>query len=277
MSSLHHTEMRTMNETKAGIGNKTAGSAMDPVLYYGMNGFGITWTYLLLHLGLVLVALVGILLNSFAIWSLRDKDSDLDVSIIFISNLAFSDIISDVMGIYLALYNLIHYKNYYECAFRIGLATGINFNCVLQLLALTLDRYCKIIHPYKYVHIFKAKPAKIFCMCAWLLSGTLCLLPVLGLRQPPIHGVNYCSFFGIMKNAYLILMTVCFYAVFLILVYSYYRILWASWEQSRRFNQLPTTKQLWWKPTKTVLILIVFYCICWIPLGKSCYFHFNLQ
>lgn len=209
MSSLN-TEMRLIqNETKAVIGNKTVDSAMDTVLYYGMNGFGITWTYLLLHFGLVLVAVVGILLNSFAIWALRGKDSDMDVSIIFISNLAFSDIICDVMGIYLAMYNLIHYKNYYECAFRIGVVTGINFNCVLQLLALTLDRYCKIIHPYKYVHIFKAKPAKIFCMCAWLLSGTLCLLPILGLRQPPKHGVNYCSFFGIMKNTYLILMTVC--------------------------------------------------------------------
>jgi hypothetical protein len=238
------------------------------VIYYGVNGFGISWTYLVIHIALASVAFVGIALNSFTLWALRGKDSGLDVSIIFISNLAASDIINDVMCIYLVFYNLIHYKNYYECAFRTGVVTGMNLNSALQLSALTLERYFKIIHPFKYVSVFKDKTAKLFCACSWILSTILSLLPLFGLRQPPSHGIEYCSYFGVLTDEYLILTTTCFYLVILISVLCYYKILAASFAQSKKCYNKHTTKHLWWKPTKTVLILFLFYFACWIPLSK---------
>lgn len=244
---------------------------MGDALYYGLNGFGITWTYLFVHIVLATVGLVGIVFNCITLWALRGKDTGLDVSIIFIRNLACSDIINDVMCIYLVCYQLIHYKNYYECAFRMGVLSGMNFNSSQQLLALTLDRYVKIIHPYKYVSIFKEHTAKVYCVWAWSISATLCLLPVIGIRRPPSHGIDYCSFFGVMADSYLITIISCFVFVFLVLVFAYYRILSASWKQIKKCGRQQGMKQLWWKPTKTVLILIVFYCICWIPLGNYLY------
>ncbi|XP_045198821.2 adenosine receptor A3-like [Mercenaria mercenaria] len=264
-----------LNETNSSRDIETDTSMLQTVIYYGVNGFGISWTYLIVHIVLATVAVVGITLNSFTLWALRGKDSGLDVSIIFISNLAFSDVINGVICVYLVTYNLIHYKNYYECAFRTGVIIGMNFNSALQLLALTFDRYFKIIYPYRYVRIFKDKRAKVFCVCAWLLSTILCLLPILGLRQPPIHGLEYCSFFGVQTDTYLILMAVCFYTIFLMAAFCYYRILSVSFALTKRFRQQQTTKQLWWKPTKTVLILIVFYFVCWVPLSACIILHLS--
>ena len=256
-----------LNETNISVGYDID-SNDKLVIYYGVNGFGISWTYLVIHIVLASVAFVGFSLNSFTLWALRGKDSGLDVSIIFILNLAISDVINDVMCVYLVLYNLIHYKNYYECAFRTGVLIGINFNSALQLLALTLERYFKIIYPYKYVYIFKEETAKLFSACAWILSTVLSLLPIFGLRQPPIHGTDYCSFFGVQTDGYLILMTVCFYMVMLIVSLCYYKILSVSFAQTRKCFDKQTTKHLWWKPTKTVLILFLFYFACWVPLSK---------
>ena len=260
------------NETLDDIASKS-------VLYYGVNGFGITWIYCFTHIVLLVIAGFGIFLNAVALKIVSVKSPFHDASHNFISHLAMSDIFIGVICIYNVLYNLIHYKNYYECALRTGIASCMVLNSSIHLLFLTFDRYFKIMHPYKYVQFFNNdRRLKILSRCTWLFAAVFGLLPILGWRRPPMTGTTYCSYFGVLDRGYLITMFSLFFVIMLIMFYCYISILCVAWNQRRSVIETPkerrsgydhrNTKALWWAPTKTVIILITLYCCCWIPVGK---------
>ena len=250
------------------------------VLYSGLNGFGITWIYFITNVVLLIVAGTGLFLNAVALKIVSIKSPLQDASHNFISNLALSDYFIGVICIYNALYNLIHYKNYYECTFRSGIGTCMALNSSIHLLFLTFDRHFKIMHPYKYIQYFSnEKRLKTFSRCTWLFAGILGVLPILGWRRPPVYGIEHCSYFGVLDRGYLMLMFSLFSGIMLIMFYCYISILCVAWNQRRRVIRSPedkksgydhrNTKALWWAPTKTVMILITLYCCCWMPTGKN--------
>ena len=249
------------------------------VLYYGVNGFEITWSYFFTQIVLFIVAGIGMFLNAVALKIVSIKSPLHDASHNFIAHLALSDISISVICIYTVLYNLIHYKNYYECALRTGMVTCMNLNSSIHLLFLTFDRYFKIMHPYKYVQYFNnEKKLKIFSRCTWLFAGILGLMPMLGWRRPPMNGTAYCSYFGVLDRGYLMLMCTLFFAIMLTMFYCYISIICVAWNQRKMVMETPkdkkssydhrNTKALWWAPTKTVMILITLYSCCWMPTGK---------
>ena len=257
----------------------------DFVLYVGISGYKITWTYFLTHIFLLLVAGTGIILNVIAFKIVQIRSPLHDISQIFISHLAMSDIFNGAVCIYVVLYNLVHYKNYYECAFRSGLVTCINLNSSIHLLSLTFDRYLKIIYPYKYFQLFTEKKIKIFSPCVWIFAGTLGLLPILGWRRPLQNGIAYCTYFGVLDTSYLTTTAAIFSLVLIVMIYCYVNIIFVACNQRNEAIGLPNnknvvsnstkavydhrnTKALWWTPTKTVVILITFYSFCWFPTGK---------
>lgn len=242
------------------------------VLYYGVNGYKITWFYFLTHIFLLLVAGAGICLNVMALNIVRMKSPFFNVSQIFVSHLARSDVFNGVVCVYVVLYNLIHYKNYYECAFRSGLVTCINLNSSLHLLSLTFDRYFKISYPFIYIQIFTERKMKTFSRCVWAFAGILGALPILGWRSPPLHGFKYCTYFGVLDSSYLTVMSIIFFSILTIMLYCYFSIVCLACTHrgsivKKASHQYQNTKALWWAPTKTVVILISFYSCCWIPTG----------
>ena len=62
------------------------------VLYYGLNGFGITWIYFITNVVLLIVAGIGLFLNVLALKIVSIKSPLHDASHHFISNLAMSDL-----------------------------------------------------------------------------------------------------------------------------------------------------------------------------------------
>ena len=251
--------------------------ACPSVIYFSVSGYGITWTYFLTHLVLVLVAVVGLFLNTMALKIVQVKSPLSDVSQTCISHLARSDICTSIICIYTVFYNLIHYKNYYECAIRTGLTTCVLLNSSIHLLSLTFDRYFKIMYPYKYVQLFTENRMKVFSFSAWIISGILGLLPILGWRRPPVRGTTYCSFFGVLERRYLAVICAVFYSIVLTIFYCYINILCVAWSHRRRtrahsndttaaYNQR-CTKSLWWSPARSIVILITFYTCCWLPSG----------
>ena len=267
---------RSLTDGNNGISGEDTSAS---VFYYGVNGFGITWSYFFTHVVLLVVAGVGIFLNAVALKIVSVKTPFHDASYNFISHLAMSDIFIGVICIYNVLYNLIHYKNYYECALRTGIASCIVLNSSIHLLFLTFDRFFKIMHPYKYVQFFNnEKRLKILSRCIWIFAGIFGLLPILGWRRPPINGTTYCSYFGVLEKSYLILMFSLFFIIMVIMFYCYISIVCVAWNQRRSVMDTPkerrsgydhrNTKALWWAPTKTVIILITLYICCWTPSGK---------
>ena len=276
----HHDPASTQITPVAGYSNETQNEiTSNLVLYYGLNGFGITWIYFLTNIVLLVIAGIGIFLNAVAMKIVSTKPPLHDVSHNFISHLALSDIIISVFCIYNAVYNLIHYKNYYECTLRCGIATCFALNSSIHLLFLTFDRHFKVMHPYKYYQYFgKERILKSISRFTWLFAGILGSLPFLGWRRPPVYGIEYCSYFGVLDRGYLMLTFSLFFGIMLVMFYCYISILCVAWNQRRRVIRLPSdkrssydhrnTKVLWWAPTKTIMILITLYCCCWMPTGK---------
>ena len=245
------------------------------VVYFGLNGYGITWTYLLIHLAMIIMACLGVTLNVAALRIVRSNPLTSDGSRIFISHLAMSDIFNSIICTYITFYNLIHYKNYYECAFRTGLSTCILLNSSLHLLSLTFDRYFRIMYPYKYVLLFTETRMKKCSVSIWAISLSLGMLPMFGWRQPPFDGLSSCSYFGVLSKSYLVLMSLLFYCIQATMFFCYFSILFVAWNQSCKIMKTSAdsysywnTKALWWGPTKTVIILISFYSCCWLPTGR---------
>ena len=266
----------------AGSCNETLNenTSVSGVLYYGVHGFGITWTFFIINILLLIVAGTGLVLNIIALKIVSVKSPLSEVSNNLVSHLARSDIFIGIICIYNVLYNLIHYKNYYECVLRTGLATCIALNSSFHLLFLSFDRYFKIIHPFKYIKYFSNENRlKMFSWGIWMVTGILGLLPILGWRRPLVHGTKYCSNFGVLDKCYLTLMSGLFYGINIIMLYCYISIICVAWKQREKDFQSGKVKQntvcrrsskaQWWAPTRTVLILITLYSCCWMPTGKN--------
>ena len=270
-----------INVTASYYENQTDYTVTNPsVLYYGVNGYGITWGYFLTHLALILVAGAGLFLNTMALKIVHIKSPLSDVSQTCISHLARSDICTSIVCLYLVLYNLVHYKNYFECAFRTGVCTCILLNSSVHLLSLTFDRYFKIMFPYKYVQLFTENKMKVFSVSAWIFSCILGLLPIIGWRQPPTRGINYCSYFGVLEMNYLTVVCILFFTIMFMISFCYISILCVAWSHRRSITCVSkgtkgsytarNTLSLWWSPTKTIIVLITFYTGCWLPSGRCC-------
>ena len=265
--------MSAVMDSKNGTFNDTSSS----VLYYGVNGFRVTWDYFLINIVLFFVAGAGIILNAIALKIVSTKSPLRDVSHNFISHLAMSDIFVGLICIYTVLYDLTGNRNYYECCFRTGIVTCISLNSSIHLLLITFDRYFKIKHPFKYIKYFSnEKRLRLLSVSTWLFAATLGLLPILRWRRPPIHGVEYCSYFGVLPKQYLIFMTSLYFTILFIMLYCYISIVYVACK--RRNSQSDgdkvarsnsqRRKAVWWGPTRTMIILITLYLCCWMPTGN---------
>ena len=192
-----------------------AGENAGYILYYGLNGYGISVPYFCVTLFTFVVAVPAVLLNGIVARILFGRDFREDAACIFISHLALSDLSSGILLFYNAIYNLIHYKQYYECAVRFGLVNGVFLNSALIIFALTSERYAKIIFPYRYVTWFTPSRAKLFTILSWTISLIFC--------QAPLYGWNnsiseaYCRYFGVFTKDFLtIFSSVIYFAFFLL-------------------------------------------------------------
>lgn len=253
------------------------------VLYIGLNGYGITYIYLITNLIISFIGLAALFLNFNVIYILIRKPRHWDAGYLFIGNLALSDILLATFTIYDVIYNLIHYQHFYECLFRFGLLSGIIIYSNMSLLALSLDRFVKILSPYVYIRFFyQLRFAKFYLGFTIFVSGIIGLLPFLGWnRNKPSY---YCGFYGVLTRNYLVLITVIYFTTILIIYLMNAHILFIACSQVpeilkfKRFRRsssvnencmvLPSPASLWWIPTKTVLIIVGVNVICTMPVGK---------
>ncbi|OWF54818.1 adenosine receptor A3-like [Mizuhopecten yessoensis] len=251
------------------------------VVYRGVNGYGITLTYLIMNLIVAGLGLAILLLNSYAAYVMSCKPHNWDVTYVFITNLAISDALCGLFTIYNIFYNLIHYKIFYECLFRFGILNCILFNSSLNLFALTFDRYVKITAPYIYWRIFDEERAKMFTIVTWCFTVTMAVMPLAGWHTE--QKSEYCGYFGVFSRTYLIMLLSMVLIGFLLLCVMYIHILIiasAKSSQTQAFRERMLriqgsvvyrsrnpVKALWWKPTKIILIIIGINVLCYTPVG----------
>lgn len=259
-------------------------SANDNILYETSNGFKITILYFIHRSSLMILACLIITLNVLVMYALKQKNSSDDVTRIFICNLSVTDMLNGVFLLYNAMYDLIHFKDIFECLFRFGFVNSISLCSTIQLLALSVDRYVKILNPYLYLRIFKAGSVWMILSLVWTFCGVVGFLPLLGWRNHDNQSSTYCAFFGVLSQSYFILYYVLHMISCLIIITIYVHILKIAHDkisENRKFLQHSMSLDVsgkqrthhlwnapWWKPTKTVLIIIGVYIVCWIPTGE---------
>jgi len=236
--------------------------------------FEITPMYLIINIVFVFASLLAIVLNVGILYMIFvDDDFDQDISCILIKHLSVSDLFCAVMAIYNVIYNLVHYKIFIECIFRFALGNGIALNSSMIIFAITVDRYVKIISPLKYNTIFTVSRASKAMVVNWLVCMLACLIPVLGWNNQLPH--NKCSYFGAFTKTYLtgFAMTILIAIILIIVMYGHILTI-AIKQQTDILVQNGATvlsrchRNIWWRPTKTTLIIVGTNIISAVPPSK---------
>lgn len=233
------------------------------------------WFYFMINNVIVLLILGGNLTSLCVMIRYKEVRT---VTNSFIMSLACSDLIMG--GIY-PLYNLLNYTTYvyqwnnikFPCAFClycIILSAGVsNFS----LLAVTIDRYLAIIHPFTYAVKVTHKRAGIGIVLLWIyiLGASLTMIPVYGIDIEEYYKMS-CSllnlipkwyFFGIIIPHMLIpnIISKILYCKILYVARRQANIIYN--ENRHIMGQNAVKKEH--KATKTMAIILVLFFLCWAP------------
>ena len=236
--------------------------------------FEITPMYLTINIVFVFASLLAIVLNVGILYIIFvEDDFDQDISCILIKHLSVSDLFCAVMIIYNVIYNLVHYKIFVECIFRFALGNGIALNSSMIIFAITVDRYVKIISPLKYNTIFTVSRASKAMVVTWLVCVLACLIPVVGWNNQLPH--NKCSYFGAFTKTYLTGFAMTILIAILLIIVMYGHILTIAIKQQTDIlaqNGVIVLsrchRNIWWRPTKTTLIIVGTNIISAVPPSK---------
>ena len=216
-----------------------------------------------------------IFLNGTVIKALILSKQSQDVSNSVVASLSLADLLTGVVLIHLALNGLIHFHNVFECFIRIGLIYTVSLSSYIHLLAITIDRYIKIVHPFYYFRIFTIKKVMMMSTIIWMFSAVVGFLPLFGWHQPfqlGPQGDIRCLFFGVLPNGFFKLN---FVINILIIIFSsllYGRIIYVARKQHNAIVIQQTGSVLIdkhaWKLAKTIFLVVIVTNLLWLPGGK---------
>lgn len=253
------------------VSNQCPGD-QENVIFWSLHCYGVTVSVLIINFVTIIVGFVITFLNSVVITAVVRKTNRDDTTDVVIASLALADAILGIFVIYQTAYNVGNWQVFEECMARFGILLAANLSSVLHMAFLTVDCYIKIVRPYLYQRIMKRGWVITVSCILWLLSLIWGCLPIMGwnpgksLDQMPV-----CGFFIITAPNYRLAMWFLFMIPLLknILVYSHiFRI--ARKHATSICHQIGSeVSRKTWRFTKTVVLVIGFYFLCWTPTGWS--------
>ncbi|XP_035824603.1 5-hydroxytryptamine receptor 4-like [Aplysia californica] len=187
---------------------------------------------------------------------------------------------------YNTTYNMSNFQIYKECLARYGLLVFLIVSSVLHLVFLSLDRYFKIVLPYRYGEWFTVKSMALVSAFIWFLSLVFAILPLTGWNTTPWEvppdlskpdeedDVLLCSFFGVLHQDYLKFLVIIFWIPFFFMGIFYAHIFKIAHRHARLIAAqegggpgASSKDRHSWKYTKTVVIIMGVYFLCWVPCG----------
>ena len=130
---------------------------------------------------------------------------------------------------------------------------------ILNLCAISLDRYVAVTHPVTYPNLMSMKKAKILVCLVWVLSFVICLPPLIGWKSekadplpqlPPLNetAIAPCQWICELTSdtGYVVYSALgSFYIPMLVMLFFYWRIYRAAVRTTRAINQgFRTTKTM---------------------------------
>lgn len=249
------------------------------IFFVTNSGAKISYGYFIACVMSIILAGWIIALNGIVIHTLLCRKVYQDVTDFFVSSLSIADLVTGIVMLYVTSYSLLQYQNTWECLFRFGLTYTVSHSSFTHILAITVDRYVKVIYPFRYFTIFTKKTVTIISTSIWACSILIGLLPLFGWNQEYINEENrdtVCRFFGVLTNEYFIFNlvisvipsvgTLCLYVCIIMTAVKKKDELKALTEGVETAQSAFDERT--WKLVKTVAIIVVFSNFCWTPGSK---------
>ncbi|NWR50652.1 P2RY4 protein, partial [Regulus satrapa] len=141
--------------------------------------FNEEFKFILLPVSYSIVFVVGLPLNSWALWMFISRMRPWNATTTYMVNLALSDTLY-VLSLPTLVY---YYADRNNWPFGTGLCKMVRFlfyanlySSILFLTCISVHRYMGICHPIRSLKWVKTKQARIICVAAWLVV-TICLIP----------------------------------------------------------------------------------------------------
>ena len=193
----------------------------------------------------------------------------------FVASLAVSDLL---LGVFLAaplgIPTLVtsHWQfNDTTCQFQGYLASALCSASIHTLVLMAVNRYYRIVKPTKYRHYFTKKKTLIMILVTWFYSICAPLIYVLLGNKMFFHPSKFSCFIPIKNSAFLaygfplyIGITIC------VISYCYFRIFITVRHHNSNFhhpgNPISTVNVEEVKVARTILVVVLFFNLCWIPI-----------
>lgn len=160
-------------------------------------------TYAICEIGVAILAVVG---NSLVVATFALEKRLRRVTNLYIISLATSDFLVGLVGVPSALLTKIGIpRNAFRiCLLMLSVLVLLCTVSILNLVAVTLDRYWAILHPFCYKRTMTRRSAGYVILGCWLLGSVVGLLPIFGWNNGPEDN-GLCLFIPVMHYDFLVL------------------------------------------------------------------------
>ncbi|XP_051790263.1 adenosine receptor A2b-like [Erpetoichthys calabaricus] len=158
---------------------------------------------------------------------------------------------------------------------------------IFGLLLISVERFIAVMQPLSYnVFLRPARVCQMICG-SWVLAFAVGLVPMMGWNKKPKCDSTPCMFKQVITNTYIVYFNfLCFILVpLLIMLVLYGQIFWEARQQIRRWavkspevapecrdKLRPVTLRKEVRTAFSLGLLILAFCICWLPLyAINCY------
>lgn len=160
-------------------------------------------TYAVFEVAVAIFAIVG---NSLVVLTFVLERRLRRVTNLYIISLATSDFLVGLVGVPSAVMTKlgIPQNAFRLCLLMLSVLVLLCTVSILNLVAVTLDRYWAILHPFCYKRTMNRRAALFVILGCWLLGTIVGLLPLFGWNNGP-HKEGLCFFIPVMDYDFLVL------------------------------------------------------------------------
>lgn len=260
-------------------------STNQSALLYGCNGEvegnGHRAESVLMGTVMILMIIVSLFGNSLVIILIYKFERLRNITNTLLCSLAVSDLLSPIFRVtFIAISQLIGRWSF-RCSWCAASSQIGIFFCaasIAHLCVITLERYIKIVHPYRHNMWLSKRAAHVTVFIIWMISVGLAVLPFIFKSKIDLtfnQNLLYCEV-NLVRNPYLsIIMAMIFFAFpFLVMCIAYYHIFLVAHQQNKKMsvcsigNKATKNKRLMkqeLKAVKTVVIVVGVFFILWSP------------
>lgn len=241
--------------------------------------------YILLPVSYSIVCVLGLLLNSVALWMFLTKMRPWNASTVYMFHLALSDMLY-VLSLPMLIY---YYANRNHWPFGAGLCKAVRFlfyanlYCsILFLTCISVHRYLGICHPIRSLTLAKPRYAQLVCGLVWA-AVTACLIPNLIFvttsqrdNDTLCHDTSSPSDFENYVTYSSVVMTLLFGVPFIIIMVCYCLMARALCRPRQiSANQKSKSRR---KSIKLIIIVLVVFAVSFVPfhITRTLYYTYRV-